>query len=124
MQSLLINFAQLNQIPLLGICQGMQMLGVLNNVKLIRVKNHVRKHHKLINLTKEKFPFKVNSYHDFALNKCPPNFRVTTITKKGDIESIKHKKFNIEGWMWHPERDNKINKVNNFRLKKLFGKTK
>jgi gamma-glutamyl-gamma-aminobutyrate hydrolase PuuD len=121
MQLLLIKYSQNYKIPLLGICQGMQMMGVLNKSKLIKVKNHVRKNHKLINLTKENFPSVVNSYHDYALNSCPKNFSITTTTNKGDIESIKHKKLKIEGWMWHPERDKQTNKVNNFRLKKLFG---
>ena len=31
-------FSQSNKIPLLGICQGMQMMGVLNKSKLIKVK--------------------------------------------------------------------------------------
>ena len=120
MQLFLIQFSKSNRIPLLGICQGMQMLGVSDGAKLIRVKNHVRAKHLLVNLTNEKFPIEVNSYHDYSLKKCPRNYRVTTITNTGDIESIKHKKYFIEGWMWHPERDIKINKINNYRLKKLF----
>ena len=43
MQSFLINYSKANKIPLLGICQGMQMLGVKYGSKLIKVKNHVKK---------------------------------------------------------------------------------
>ena len=120
MQLFLIKFSIDKKIPLLGICQGMQMIGVSNGSKLIKVKNHVRKNHSLINLTNENFPTKVNSYHDYSLKNCPNNYKVTTISNDGNIESIKHKKYSIEGWMWHPERDKQINKINNTRLKKLF----
>ena len=50
------------------------MMGVLNNSKLIKIKNHVRKQHKLVNLTKENFPSVVNSYHEYTLKTCPKNF--------------------------------------------------
>lgn len=116
----LINFAKKNKLPLLGICQGMQMLGVYYGSKLKKVKKHVVKNHKLILFSDKKFPKHVNSYHNFALKTCPKEFFVTTKSTDGEIESIKHKKYNWEGWMWHPERDSKINKINNERLKKIF----
>ena len=120
MQLLLIKYSHSNKIPLLGICQGMQMMGVLNNSKLIKIKNHVRKQHKLVNLTKENFPSVVNSYHEYTLKNCPKNFFITTKSSDGNIESIKHNFLPWEGWMWHPERDKYTNKINNLRLKKIF----
>ena len=96
------------------------MLGFKFGSKLIKIKNHVKTKHRLINLSKEKFPKKCNSYHNYSLKNCPKNFYITTKAPDGNIESIKHKNFNWEGWMWHPERDNKIDKINNYRLKKIF----
>ena len=120
-QVYLINFALKNKIPILGICQGMQMMGIKFGSKLVKVKNHIRKNHKLINLSKEKFPKKTNSYHQYSLKSCPKNFFITTKSLDGNIESIKHKVLPWEGWMWHPERDKKTDKINNLRLKKIFG---
>lgn len=120
MELFLIKYSISKKIPLLGLCQGMQMLGVCNGSKLIKVKNHVKKNHKLINFSKEKFPKFANSYHDYSLKNCPKGFEITTTSESGDIESIKHKKYPLEGWMWHPERDLKINPINNYRLKNLF----
>lgn len=120
MQLFLIKYSQSHRIPILGICQGMQMMAVLNKSKLIKVKNHVRKKHKLVNLTKEKFPSVVNSYHEYSIKNCPKNFFITTKSSDKNIESIKHNFLPWEGWMWHPERDKKINKINNFRIKKIF----
>ena len=119
-QTFLIDYALKNKIPILGICQGMQMMGVKFGSKLIKVKNHVRKKHKLINFSKLKFPSVANSYHNYSLKTCPRNFFITTKSPDGNIESIKHKFLPWEGWMWHPERDKKIDKVNTFRLKKIF----
>ena len=119
-QNLLIDYAFKNNLPVLGICQGMQVIGVRFGSKLIKVKNHVRKRHKLINLSKERFPKECNSFHNYSLKNCPRNFYITTRATDGNIESIKHKNLAWEAWMWHPERDKKIDKTNNHRLKKIF----
>lgn len=119
-QNFLLDYALKNDLPVLGICQGMQLIGVRFGSKLVKVQNHVRTTHKLINLSKQKFPKKCNSYHNYSLKDCPKNFYITTKAPDGNIESIKHKNLTWEGWMWHPERDNKIDKINNYRLKKIF----
>ena len=85
MEKLLINYAEQKKIPLLGICHGMQMIGIFYKSKLKRVKNHVNKMHKLINNTKEQYPKIVSSYHDYSLKFCPKNFVITTVTKEGNI---------------------------------------
>ena len=119
-QNFLLDYALNNNLPVLGICQGMQLIGVRFGSKLVKVQNHVRTTHKLINLSKQRFPKKCNSYHNYSLKDCPKNFYITTKAPDGNIESIKHKNLTWEGWMWHPERDNKIDKINNYRLKKIF----
>ena len=119
-QNFLLDYALNNNLPVLGICQGMQLIGVRFGSKLVKVQNHVRTTHKLINLSKQRFPKKCNSYHNYSLKDCPKNFYITTKAQDGNIESIKHKNLTWEGWMWHPERDNKIDKINNYRLKKIF----
>ena len=119
-QNFLLDYALNNNLPVLGICQGMQLIGVRFGSKLVKVQNHVRTTHKLINLSKQRFPKKCNSYHNYSLKDCPKNFYITTKAPDGNIESIKHKNLTWESWMWHPERDNKIDKINNYRLKKIF----
>ena len=119
-QNFLIDYALKNNLPVLGICQGMQLIGVRFGSKLVKVQNHVRTTHKLINLSKERFPKKCNSYHNYSLKNCPKDFYITTKAPDGNIESIKHKNLPWEGWMWHPERELKFRKQDIHRLKELI----
>ena len=68
------------------------------------------------------YPLKVNSFHDYAINKLGKNFEVIAYSEDNQIEAIKHKKFNWLGWMWHPERGNKYNKVLIKIAKSFFNK--
>ena len=70
----LYNWAYKKNKPLLGICRGMQLIGLLNGSKL-KVDEHVNISHVVINTLNDKKLVK-NSYHNFSLSKCP-NFEVT-----------------------------------------------
>ena len=41
----------------------------------------------------------------FSMKDCPPGFDVLARSVDGEIEAIRHKMFDLEGWMWHPERE-------------------
>ena len=48
---------------------------------------------------------KLNSYHNFGINKQNISIKLTSLGNSGkSIECFKHKKKNIHGIMWHPER--------------------
>ena len=117
----LLNWAKDQTIPVLGICRGMQMMAVWAGGKLGRVKNHVGTRHKLnICGSDEKWPTDVNSYHEWGLSDCPPDFELKAYTDDGEIEALKHKDLPWEGWMWHPERENPIIDKDINRLNALF----
>ena len=71
---------------------------------LKKIKNHVRKNHKIINKVNN-YPNKVNSFHEYSIKKLGRNFEIISYSTDKQIEAIKHKKYNWLGWMWHPERD-------------------
>ena len=94
-------------LPILGICRGMQLIGTLNGSSLKRVSNHVKNKHKVFNTINADTYYK-NSYHQYSLKDCPNNFNITYKSYDNEIEGIKHKEKNITGIMWHPEREEKI----------------
>ncbi len=102
-----------NDIPVLGICLGMQLMGHFLEGKITKAKNHmcpskkyvhevyIDKSSKLYEIIKED-KIKVNSRHkDIIIN---PNIDIVGISEDGIIEAIedKKKKFFI-GVQWHPE---------------------
>ena len=119
-QKKILEIAKKQKIPVLGICQGMQMISVFFGGKLKKVKNHVRTFHYLTSTKKNRFPLKIKCYYQYALKSCPKNFEITSLSEDNIIESIKHKKLKWEGWMWHPERNKKFNMYDNLNLKRLF----
>ncbi len=116
----LIEISKSKKIPLLGICHGMQFMNVLEGGSLKKIKNHVRINHKI--KSKYDYPLKVNSFHDYGINKLGKNFEIIAYSKDNQIEGIKHKKYHWLGWMWHPERGRDFNKVLIKVAKSFFNK--
>ena len=117
----LILWAKKNKKPILGICHGLQMLAYLDKAKLKKINKHVRVKHSIIDMTKNNiYPKFVNSFHTYGLFTVPSNFLATACALDKSIEAIRHKKYNWEGWMWHPERDKKFNLKLIRRAKKIF----
>ena len=118
-ENILISFSIINNIPLVGICRGMQMIGNYFKIKLLKVKGHVNTRH-YVNDGKKSF--KVNSYHQFSLEKCPKNFKIVCLASDKNIESIISKSKKIYGCMWHPERNKKFSNYDISAFKKIFSK--
>ena len=101
----IIKYCYLKDIPILGICLGMQEMGLCFNGKLKKISNHENGVHDVV-LTNSKLNLgsnliTVNSRHKYALLKTDLD-----IIGKCDniIEAIedKNKKFFV-GVQWHPE---------------------
>jgi N5-(cytidine 5'-diphosphoramidyl)-L-glutamine hydrolase len=118
----LLIWAEKNRKPVLGICRGMQMMGVYFGGKLIEVYGHIKTYHKLqatdnfISL----FSDLVNSYHNFSLQECPNSFQVLAKSEDGCIEAMMHKDLPWEAWMWHPEREEKFVATDQVRFERLM----
>lgn len=102
----ILNWAFDKQLPVLGICRGMQMMGTWAGAGLVEVLGHAGHKHGLIYENKfSGFPEVVNSFHNWALDKCPEDFEVIARSEDGSIEAIKHQFLPWIGCMWHPERE-------------------
>ena len=118
----LIKYGLKKKIPILGICRGMQVINLFFKGKQSRIYGHMKTRHKIF--FKNKFFAKkilnVNSYHNFGIpiKKISNDLKVIAVDKNDNVEMFKHKKKNIYGFMWHPER-NKNYKELNMILKKI-----
>ena len=112
----LLDYAYRESLPVLGICRGMQSIGLWAGCDLIEVAEHVRTRHSISG----ELHGQVNSYHNFALETCPPDFNHMAYSGAGVIEAIKHKNLKWEGWMWHPEREQTFSRLDIARLGALI----
>lgn len=107
-----LKYAYDEDIPVLGICLGMQVMGVLFGGVMIDINNHkkrlnyahsitINKSSKLYNIYKNNV-IKVNSRHKSVIKNT--KLMISAISNDGYIEAIedKNKRFFI-GVQWHPE---------------------
>ena len=119
----LLQWSVEKKIPLIGICRGMQLIGQCHNVKLKKIKNHVGTRHYIVSTKKNqknKKKRKVNSFHNYALSKCPKKFNVIYKSLDGIIESIESRSKKIYACMWHPERESSFKRNDILKFKSFF----
>jgi len=115
------SFCVKKKIPLFGICRGLQMIAHLNDVKLLKIQNHVAKRHVIFSKNlKKNNKRKVNSFHNFKIHFCPDGYITTHLSNDNIIEGIKHNKLPILAYMWHPEREKKYHQSDISSFKKIF----
>jgi gamma-glutamyl-gamma-aminobutyrate hydrolase PuuD len=91
------------EIPVLGICRGMQIISTFLGGELFSIENHVGDSHQVNNSDGTR-SFKVNSFHNFAVSNISDDLEVDLTSVDGVIESVRHKNYPWLGIMWHPER--------------------
>lgn len=101
-------YADRHNLPVMGVCRGMQFLCYAVGGKLHECSGHVAKRHQLNGRWAQAHGFDtVNSYHNQAIlkNDCPEAFDVLATTDDGVVEVFRHKHKSWLGIMWHPERE-------------------
>jgi gamma-glutamyl-gamma-aminobutyrate hydrolase PuuD len=97
----LLNFAEKRELPLFGVCRGMQVIQHRYGIRLSRVEGHVSSR-QIIRI--DGAEAEVNSYHNFGtMENCDP-FEVWAVADDGVIKAIRDPRRKMAGIMWHPER--------------------
>ncbi|MBS1189593.1 MAG: putative glutamine amidotransferase class-I [Rhodocyclaceae bacterium] len=122
-EALLIEHAARKNLPLLGICRGMQMMLVHGGGKLQQIDNHVAVRHDLHPESSGSAPWPgtVNSFHRWGTLEVPVGYAVLARAEDGSIEAVRHESLPWEGWMWHPERETAFRPADIHRLQQLIG---
>lgn len=101
-ERILLNHAMQYNIPVLGICRGMQMIADYFGIPLQKVKGHVASHHSIAGDLSHRY---VNSYHSWGITSVADPLYALEWAEDGVIEAISHRQKQIMGIMWHPERE-------------------
>jgi gamma-glutamyl-gamma-aminobutyrate hydrolase PuuD len=115
-ENALLAWAAARDLPVLGICRGMQVMGAWAGVALKPVANHAGSRHHVRGL----LDAEVNSFHQFALVACPPQFVELARSDDGELEAMRHVSRPWEAWMWHPEREHVFSDMDLQRVRQLF----
>lgn len=114
----LIQRALSNNVPLLGVCRGMQMLQLFFGSTLEIVEGHIAKNHVIEGTLGRR---EVNSFHKYGCKDANnPHLDVLAYTTDGVIEAIAHKTKKIKGIMWHPERTSPFDSQDISFIRDLF----
>jgi len=120
----IVSFAKTRNLPVLGVCRGMQFLNHIESGTLVHCEGHVSTTHVLHgDWARNNNVSKVNSYHDQAITAktLSPSFRVLAETEDNVIEAFQHREYPWLGIMWHPEREQPFSQPDLELIKQHFG---
>ncbi len=121
----ILKYAQSKSIPVLGVCRGFQLMNTYFGGSLKKVTGHVATRHNIywrFNQNEEYIKRDVNSFHEWGVlkNDLSKQLIPCAFDDGGNIEAARHKKLNMLGIMWHPEREKDFNKLDLDIFRMLF----
>lgn len=120
----LIEYATKKEVPLLGVCRGMQSILSYFGENLYETKNHVAVNHKIFKMLNKDENRIVNSYHTLSASYdklSNSDWTDIYISEDGVVESIAHKNYKLYGMMWHPERNNVFDMEDERLFNRIYG---
>jgi len=102
-ENALLAYALAHQLPLAGICRGLQLLAVRFGATLTEMPGHIASRHPVDGAIGRE----VNSYHRWCLDDTPAGWDVLGRCADGSIEAMRHTQHPLLALMWHPERESR-----------------
>jgi N5-(cytidine 5'-diphosphoramidyl)-L-glutamine hydrolase len=97
----LLDLAERRDLPVLGVCRGMQVIQHRFGTCLHRVDGHVAPRQRI---SIHGQSVEVNSFHNFGATEVHPPLMGWAVADDGVIKAVKHQDRRMLGVMWHPER--------------------
>jgi para-aminobenzoate synthetase component 2 len=106
-----VRLAVERQIPLLGVCLGMQAIAAAHGAAIVRAPTLVHGESSTVRhdargfLASMPLPFPAARYHSLCVDAgtLPPEFVVSALADDGVVMAIRHRTLPIEGVQFHPE---------------------
>ncbi len=98
-------------VPILGVCLGHQAIGYAFGARIVKAKRLMHGKTSQIHHDGRTIfrglpnPFEATRYHSLVIDESslPPIFEVSSRSEDGEIMSIRHKEYPLEGIQFHPE---------------------
>lgn len=114
---ILLEWCLKKNIPVLGLCRGMQFILDYFGATLENIDGHIGVKHKIVgSIARDR----VNSFHRQAARSVPKSLVVMSNSLDGVVEAVRHKTKSIYGIMWHPERENPFHDGDIELIKRVF----
>lgn len=110
----LLRIAFARELPVLGVCRGMQVINAHLGGDLQRItpsRGHIgTEHHVTVSgnrvaaLLRSPGSLRVNSFHQDGIARLGKELKIAAVSPDGQIEAVEHRALPVVGLMWHPER--------------------
>lgn len=101
-ETAVLHYATHHQLPVLGVCRGMQSMQHYLGGALVKVDGHVATEHAVRGVDGSELM--VNSYHHFGITALAAGLKAIYTHADGSIEAAAHNTLPWLAVMWHPER--------------------
>ncbi len=124
-----LEHAARRDLPVLGVCRGLQLLGWTFGMALEPVEGHVNSVHHIHVDFASRFlgafdGLEVNSYHTVAPAGEVDELVAAARSHDGHVEALEHKERPLLGIMWHPERYDEARPQDVSLISSFFGATR